>query len=137
MAKKQVIKLTEGDLHRMVKESVNEMLSEKRKYIDYYNNNMEREIRPDFDAMVKDVSSLIIRLDRIRDKSKDFGYTKSYKRLSNALTYAEKAADLIDAAKQDMLGEYHDKSQFEKPINMRDYMGNEGSGFSSDGMGYF
>lgn len=34
MAKKQIIRLTEGDLHRIIKESVNKILKEHETYVD-------------------------------------------------------------------------------------------------------
>ena len=40
--------------------------------------------------------------------AKEFGFTKSYKRLSKALELAKKVQDLVKAARQDMLGLYTD-----------------------------
>ena len=45
--KKQAIKLTEGDLHRIIKESVNKVLKEK-------NTNLEFYIQQNYPSKVKE-----------------------------------------------------------------------------------
>lgn len=99
MAKK-LIKLTESDLHNIIKESVNRMLSEKR---NDYDDLMKRETRKTFNTIAEHAKMLVALLNGLNtdncqnggggispDFAKQFGYTKSYKRLSKALTYAEK-----------------------------------------------
>ena len=141
---KRRIRLTEGDLHRIVKESVNRMLSEKRTD---YDDLMKQETLKTFNTIAEHAKMLVALLNGLHTDTcqnggegispgfaKHFGYTKSYKRLSKALTYAEKARDLILAAKQDMQGEYGDERKFKIP-NIGNH--GEGSGFSSNGIGYF
>ena len=112
---KKLIRLTESDIHRIVKESVNRVLQEKRHPNDDY--FVKDQLKAPFDKLEDAAMELSYLLrgggrsmgtygENVAEYAKKMGYTKWFKRLSNALTYVEKAKELISAAKQDMLGEY-------------------------------
>jgi hypothetical protein len=115
MNNKKQIRLTESDLKQIVKESVNRVLQEKRHPNDDY--FVKDQLKAPFDKLEDAAMELSYLLrgggrsmgtygENVAEYAKKMGYTKSFKRLSNALTYVEKAKELISAAKQDMLGEY-------------------------------
>lgn len=111
MNKKQVIRINENQLRQIVTESVKRMLNE---HTDYYNRVGREEKREALDSIVEIADNLVFNLSRngLREinpnVAKEFGFTKSYKRLSKALELAKKVKDLVKAARQDMLGLYTD-----------------------------
>ena len=111
MNKKQVIRINENQLRQIVTESVKRMLNE---HTDYYNRVGREEKREALDSIVEIADNLVFNLSRngLREinpnVAKEFGFTKSYKRLSKALELAKKVQDLVKAARQDMLGLYTD-----------------------------
>ena len=110
---KKLIRLTEQDLHKIVKESIDNIIVEFRTT---YDNTMKKEMTKAF-LKLEDYTKHLVGLltgyqmptngMSLSEYAKRLGYTKSSKRFINALKYVEAAQKLIMAAKQDMLGDYN------------------------------
>ena len=159
---KQTIRLNEADLHRIVRESVNRLMNEVKAenepmtddnqydllhggYPRHTFQQYREEASETFDKWIyelNDVYTYFLNtwshgvLDPIT-AAKQFGYTKSYKRLLEAKKHVEKALDLLKATKQDMCAEYVNKDYKKRERNYGGSNGYEGIGFSSNGIGYY
>ena len=108
---KRTIRLRESELRRMISESVKRVLKENN------NQPIDYELMAYFDQLSNDLSVIDANL-------KDAGFNGN-------LTQIKNAADiLIDA-----LSPYSDIHQRKQHFDRRG--GNEGSGFGSNGIGYF
>lgn len=158
---KRTDRLTESDLHNIIKESVEKVLNEvKAENEPMTNDNMfdilhggyprhdfqqyREENSELFDKWINKLTEVYLGFDdcwlygsmKPIKIAKSFGYTKSYKRLLIAKENVEKAIKLLKAAKQDMFAEYVNKDYNKKTPNYSRY-GYEGSGFGTDGISTF
>ena len=107
---KRTVRLTESELRRMISESVKSVLKES-------NNQPDYELMAYFDKLSNDLSVIDANLE-------DAGFDGDLTQIRNA------ANILIDA-----LSPYSDIHQRKQNFDRRG--GNEGSGFGSNGVGYF
>lgn len=160
---KQTIRLTESELKNMITESVKRVLMNEVKaenepmtvdnrydllhggYPRHTFQQYREEASETFDKWIYELNDVYTYflitwphgvLDPIT-AAKQFGYTKSYKRLLEAKKHVEKALDLLKATKQDMCAEYVNKDYKKRERNYGGSNGYEGSGFSSNGIGYY
>ena len=158
---KKTIRLTESDLHRIVKESLNMAINEVKPenepmtddnqydllhggYPRHSFQQYKEEASETFDKWIHELEEVYALFLTTWPRgvtspikaAKQFGYTKSYKRLLLAQQHVEKTLSLLKAVKQDMCGEYVNKDYSQKETNNGSSYGYEGSGFSSNGIGY-
>ena len=153
---KQTIRLNEADLHRIVRESVNRLMNEVKAenepmtddnqydllhggYPRHTFQQYREEASETFDKCIYELNDVYtyFLVDDPITVAKQFGYTKSYKRLLVAKKHVEKALDLLKATKQDICAEYVNKDYKKRERNYGGSNGYEGNGFSSNGIGYY
>jgi hypothetical protein len=106
MAKKQVIRLTESDLRKVIKESVNKLLMENHPFnsvIDKCDNNLNSVVF-DLKSQIKELYSTLIASFRENDKELTFKAMSIYNRLTHENNYSNK----IWRAFSPLVEAYHD-----------------------------
>ena len=120
MAKKQLVKLTEGDLHRIIKESVNKLLMENHPYnsvIDKCDNNLNSVVF-DLKSQIKELYSTLIASFEENDKELVLKAMGIYSRLIEKNDYSNKiwkALDPLVHAYRDFYRNNDHENDFDEP----------------------